>query len=449
MADLGILWFRRDLRLSDHPALNAAAQAGPVLPVFINDDNLTKAAGANRLTFLSDTLGWLNSQMDSNLVIRTGNPLDVLRMLVSETGASTVYATDDHGPYGRRRDTEVGEGLAADGVETRYIGSNYAVAPGSIYSKSATAYKVFTPFFRAWKAHGWAEPSDTPKVDWVGGVSSEERAPAPITSANLPYPGEEAAWEIAEDFLNDRVMSYPEDRDKPAIFGTSGLSPYLKWGTIHPRQLLARLGPDPAEDVFRSELAWREFYADVLFHRPETARQSAAAKMSRMEVDSGAEAEERFQKWCSGQTGFPIVDAGMRQLLSVGWMHNRVRMIVASFLVKDLHLTWQWGARFFMQHLTDGDLASNSHGWQWVAGTGMDASPYFRVFNPVSQSRKFDPNGDYLRRWIPELANLKAAEIHEPHLAKAGLPEGYPPPMVDHMTERIEALARLSAIKHH
>jgi len=197
--------------------------------------------------------------------------------------------------------------------------------------------------------------------------------------------------------------------------------------------------------VLRSELAWREFYADVLFQRPDTARRNLQRTMDGMELDG--ETGGRFDAWRNGRTGYPIVDAGMRQLLATGWMHNRVRMIVASFLVKDLHLPWQWGARHFMAHLVDGDLASNSHGWQWVAGTGTDAAPYFRVFNPVSQGQRFDPDGAYVRRWVPELAELPVAVIHAPWTSKHGPPLGYPPPLVDHATEREDALRRYGALR--
>ncbi len=442
-----IIWFRRDLRLNDNPALAAASARGPVLGVFINDPVLRGPSGNNRLGFLSQTLRWLNAEIDRNLVVRTGQPLDVLTKLCEEIEAEAVYATDDHGPYGRRRDTQVGEGLAEHNVETHYLDSNYAVAPNSVFSGAGTPYKVFTPFFKVWKQHGWADPIEAPDVKWVSGIKGEGPPPMPGDVIDLPPVGEEAAMKRAEEFLAERVMDYPDARNRPGLAGTSGLSPYLKWGNIHPRQLLAMLGPDPAEDVFRSEIAWREFYADVLFQRPETAREALVANMARIETDSGAGAKERFERWCTGTTGFPIVDAGMRQLLATGWMHNRVRMIVASFLVKDLHLPWQWGARFFMTHLIDGDLASNSHGWQWVAGSGTDASPYYRVFNPTGQSRKFDATGTYIRQWIPEIAHMTDKDIHEPEACKAGPPAGYPAPMVNHAKERLEALARLEKIK--
>jgi deoxyribodipyrimidine photo-lyase len=442
-----IFWFRRDLRLTDNPALVAACAVGPVVGVFIHDQALRGPSGPNRLAFLSKTLLWLDGQIGGHLVTRSGDPLEVLAQLAKEVGASNVFAADDYGPYGRRRDTRVGEGLARLGIATNYVQSSYAVAPGSIFTGGRTPYNVFTPFFHSWKQHSWPLPVAKPETDWVAGVPGESPPLSPQVTCTLPPVGEAAAMQRAEMFLERRVLEYPEARNNPGIDGTSGLSPYLKWGNIHPRQILAMLGVHPAEDVFRSEIAWREFYADVLFHRPETARTAFVPKMERIRVDTGPEAIELFDRWRSGLTGFPIVDAGMRQLVSDGWMHNRVRMIVASFLVKDLHLPWQWGARFFMKHLLDADLASNNHGWQWCAGSGTDASPYFRVFNPTSQSKKFDPDGMYLRRWLPELAHLSSKEIHEPAASSAGLPDQYPAPMVNHSLERIDALARLAALK--
>jgi hypothetical protein len=237
----------------------------------------------------------------------------------------------------------------------------------------------------------------------------------------------------------------PSSRDDPALDATSRLSPYLKVGALHPRTLLADLAPD--DDAFRRELAWREFYAAVLYHRPSTARTCFQPHMEAMRYDHGSAAESRFAAWAEGRTGFPLVDAGMRQLRAEGWMHNRLRMITASFLVKDLHIDWRRGARHFMANLVDGDLASNQHNWQWVAGTGTDAAPYFRVFNPVSQSRKVDPNGDYISRWVPELSHLSSAEIHEPWRRAAGVPADYPERIVEHSEERAESLARHEALR--
>jgi deoxyribodipyrimidine photo-lyase len=262
---------------------------------------------------------------------------------------------------------------------------------------------------------------------------------------NLPEAGEDAAWRRWNEW-SPRLDAYQEERNNPGVDGTSLMSPYLRFGVVHPRQLIARLNGTSGADHYRRELAWREFYADVLFHQPRTMWENLQEKMNVLPLDTDAAAHARFEKFCAAQTGYPVVDAGIRQMLNTGMMHNRVRMIVASFLVKDLHLPWQWGARFFMQHLVDGDIASNNHGWQWTAGTGTDAAPFFRVFNPTSQSAKFDPTGTYLRRWIPELAELDNASIHEPSTLGLLAPAGYPEPMVDHAAERIEALARYKSV---
>jgi deoxyribodipyrimidine photo-lyase len=328
------------------------------------------------------------------------------------------------------------------------VGSNYAVAPGTVRKDDGTPYAVFTPFSRAWARIGWPEPAAVPAVDWLGDpdVACEGYPSVPSSSVDLPPASEDAAHDRLEAFARRAVARYGSERDRPDHDGTSRLSPYLRWGQLHPRQVLAALDGSGGAEKFRLEIAWREFYADVLLHRPASARQNLQRRMDAIELDTDADALERLAAWCDGRTGYPIVDAGMRQLRATGWMHNRVRMIVASFLVKDLHLPWWWGARHFMAHLVDGDLASNSHGWQWAAGTGTDAAPYVRVFNPVLQSRRYDPDGAYVRLWVPELAHVPLAVLHEPWTSAAGLPLGYPPPIVDHAVERQEALRRFAAL---
>jgi deoxyribodipyrimidine photo-lyase len=259
--------------------------------------------------------------------------------------------------------------------------------------------------------------------------------------------GESAAlarWEFAkENIIND----YKDSRDRADLDGTSRLSTHLKWGEIHPRTLLAELGDEPGQETFRKEIAWREFYADVLFHNPHTATQYLNPDFEKMEYDSGPIADARLEAWKQGNTGFPFVDAGMRQLVAEGWMHNRVRMVTASFLIKDLHLEWQIGAAWFFELLRDADIASNQHGWQWTAGCGTDASPYFRIFNPVLQGLKFDPDGDYVRKYIPELRHISGKAVHEPWLLADGYANGYAARIVDHSVERDESLRRLKALK--
>jgi deoxyribodipyrimidine photo-lyase len=328
-------------------------------------------------------------------------------------------------------------------------GSPYAVDPGSVTKDDGSPYAVFTPFAKAWRATGWASPRPEPRTEWHGrpAVASERLPPVPATTAELPPAGEAAAHARWEAFAARPLAHYASARDRPDLAGTSGLSPYLRFGMIHPRQLLAELGASKSERVFATELAWREFYAGVLSTHPRSGWENLDQRMDAMPVDTGRDARRRFDAWQRGETGYPVVDAGLRQLLGTGWMHNRIRMVVASFLVKDLHLPWQWGARHFMVHLVDGDLASNSHGWQWTAGTGTDAAPYFRIFNPVTQSKRFDPDGAYIRRWVPELAHLEGDDVHAPWESRRGIPLGYHPPMVDHREERAEALRRYQLVR--
>ncbi len=440
-----LFWFRRDLRVEDNEALSLAAASGSIVPVFIFDAALVDPSGANRLAFLHASLRDLAVQTDDRLLIRSGDPREVLHRLADEVGATEVWATDDFGPYGRKRDTEVGEYLAERGISTHYRSSNYVIPPGHLFTKSGTPYKVFTPFFKQWIDQIPEPPIDVASIPWAqraGAGDPIPTGPTP-TAPDLPRAGHDAAWERFDHFHSEIVLRYNETRNTPAIDGTSRISPFLKWGTVHPRQLIERLGDTPGERSFVRQLCWRDFYTEILFNRPDSARVPYVVA-NVVETDTGAVADERFERWCHAQTGYPIVDAGIRQLLQEGWMHNRVRMITASFLVKDLHLPWQWGARFFMEHLVDGDLASNNHGWQWVAGTGTDASPYYRVFNPTSQSAKFDPDGDYLRQWLPELEHLAKKWIHEPAQDPVGAPAAYPAPMIDHAAERTEALTRYS-----
>ncbi len=263
----------------------------------------------------------------------------------------------------------------------------------------------------------------------------------------LPEAGERAALRRWREFVDRDLADYAELRNRPDADRTSQLSVYLKYGCLHPRTLLPDLGPGPGPTAYRREIAFRDFYADVLWQRPDSARCEVQETMAGLTYDDGPSAEKNWEAWAAGTTGYPIVDAGMRQLRGEAWMHNRLRMIVASFLTKDLHLHWRRGAALFLSLLRDGDLASNQHGWQWVAGTGTDPSPYFRVFNPVTQGREHDPNGDYVRRWVPELRGVDGAAVHEPWLLPGGQPQGYPPPIVDHAKERTVALERYAAVR--
>ena len=440
-----VLWFRRDLRLGDHAALlEASKRSKHVLALYVLDDALLKPSGAPRVAFLHGCLKALDEQLGGRLMLVKGDPVKEVVKAAREIGAAAVHVSADTGPYGRRRDAEVAKALAEHDIAWTETGSPYAITPGRITKPDGDPYRVFTPFYRAWARHGWPRPADTGKsiVDWVEPPRSVKLPKSPsLKGMELPEPGEKAALKRWHEFLDDGLETYDEDRDRPDRPGTTRLSPYLHWGCVHPRTLLADIAGNEGAGAkaLRGEFAWREFHADVLWHRPETARKNYDSRFDAIEYEKD---DEAFQRWCEGRTGFPIVDAGMRQLLAEGWMHNRVRMIVASFLVKDLHLPWWLGARHFMKHLVDGDLASNQLNWQWVAGSGTDAAPYFRIFNPTTQGEKFDPSGDYVRRYVPELGAVQGKAVHKPQDVK-----GYPAPMVDHAHERQVALERYGAIK--
>jgi deoxyribodipyrimidine photo-lyase len=442
MASTSVMWFRRDLRLHDNPALLAACAADEVVPLFVLDPHLWQRAGKVRRAYLAASLRALDESLGGHLVVRRGDPREAVPAVAREVEALTVHLAADYGPYGSRRDQEVTEALLEHQVETQPLGSPYAVAPGRVRNGSGDPYKVYSAFARAWADHGWRDPVDAPKRQAWAALRSDK-----VPDETLPQgtavatAGEKAALRAWKKFLDGPVDDYDEGRDIPGGDGVSRMSTYLRWGEIHPRTMLADLARkrSTSSATYRKELAWREFYADVLWHRPDSARQDYRESFSAMSYDEPGDA---FEAWKKGETGFPIVDAGMRELLATGFMHNRVRMITASFLVKDLHVWWRHGARHFMEWLADGDLASNQLNWQWVAGSGTDAAPYFRIFNPTSQGQKFDPDGTYIRRWVPELEDVPAKEIHEPQDV-----DGYPAPIVDHKEERAESLRRFGSVK--
>ncbi len=435
-----ILWFRRDLRLADHPALTAAAAEGPVLGLFVIDPALWSGAGAVRRAWVAASVRALQESTGGALVVRVGDPAVVVPSVAAEVGAGTVHVTAETTPYGRRRDARVATALATVGATGRPTGTPYAVDPGTLLTRQGTPFQVFTPFARAWREHGGEAPLEVPPVVWEQAAGDDSLIREAVAPTLLPPAGETAAMERWRRFIADDLADYDTARDRPDADRTSRMSPYLKVGAVHPRQLLAELPPGEGTARYASELAWRDFYADVLWHRPA----SAWADLRRLEIEYD-DPGDGLDAWREGRTGYPIVDAGMRQLLHQGWMHNRVRMITASFLTKDLHAWWPAGARHFLDLLIDGDVASNNHGWQWVAGTGTDASPYFRVFNPITQGRRFDPDGEYVRRWIPELAHLPGAAVHEPWKHDLGYEGDYPRPIVEHDVERRVALARYQA----
>ena len=443
------MWFRRDLRLADNPALVEAAAADGVLALFVLDQALWGPAGPSRRAQLCASLRALDAslrQRRGRLQVVRGKPERQVLLAAREVGARAVHVAADYGPYGRRRDEAVAADLADAGVDLVRTGSPYAVAPGRVVNGSGNPYQVFTPFSRAWAQHGWREPIATPTGARFLTLAKTVEIPEPALpdGLTLPEAGERAALRQWAAFL-DRVAAYGEERDRPDLDATSRMSPHLKYGAVHPRTLLADLAQHRSRgaSTYRTELAWREFYADVLHRRPDSAREYYKPAFAAMPYDEPGEA---FAAWQRGATGFPVVDAGMRQLRATGWMHNRLRMITASFLVKDLHVEWQHGARWFLRWLVDGDLASNNHGWQWTAGSGTDAAPFFRVFNPTTQGRRFDPDGAYVRRWVPELADLPpGADVHDP-TPRERERVGYPAPIVDHQAERREALERFEQV---
>jgi len=444
-----LLWFRRDLRLHDlPPLLEAASGNSEVLACYVLDPRLEAAAGARRLQFLGDSLRALNEALDGRLFVTRGRPEERVPQICAAIGAGAVHISAEFTPFGIRRDRVVAAELTAAGGELVATGSPYLVSPGRVTKDDGSPYKVFTPFFRRWREVGWRSPAQSAAapVRWIdparaAGLPPAADAPDPGVALDLPA-GEVAAHRRWKEFLADGIATYAGDRNRPDKSGTSRMSAQLKFGTIHPRTLAADLDlRDEGPSAYLRELAFRDFYADVLHQSPHSAWRNWNPRFDAIEVDTGPAAEAAFEVWKQGRTGYPIVDAGMRQLSESGFMHNRVRMIVASFLVKDLHLPWQWGARWFMEQLVDGDLASNQHGWQWCAGCGTDAAPYFRVFNPTAQGEKFDPSGAYVRRWVAELA-----DCDDVHRLRSGRPSGYPDPIVEHGTERTEALRRYGLI---
>ncbi|UVO12118.1 DNA photolyase family protein [Mycobacterium sp. SVM_VP21] len=439
-----LLWYRRDLRVDDLPALTAALAEGPeVLACFVLDPQLETSAGQRRLQFLGQSLRRLRDDLDGRLLITRGRPEERIPAIAAAISASAVHVSEDFAPYGCRRDERVRAALGD--IPLVATGSPYLVSPGRVVKDDGTPYRVFTPFFRRWREHGWRRPANSrpDSAHWIDPLDVPDESGQPVDIPDfggrpeLPA-GEAAALEHWRGFVSGGLERYEQDRDRADLEGGSRMSVYLKFGNIHPRTMAADLDlQQPGAASYLRQLAFRDFYAAVLHFWPRSAWRNWNQDFDSIQMDTDADAWSRFERWKAGETGFPIVDAGMRELRQTGFMHNRVRMIAASFLVKDLHLPWQWGARWFLEQLIDGDVANNQHGWQWCAGCGTDAAPYFRVFNPTLQGSKFDPEGCYVRRWVPELADLPDA-----HLRRAAPPPGYPRPMVDHGRERAEALRR-------
>jgi deoxyribodipyrimidine photo-lyase len=435
-----LIWFRADLRLADNPALREALAAGrPVVPVYVwsPEEEGEAAPGAASRWWLHQSLAALDRSLrdrGSRLILRRGPAAQALQALAEETGARAVHWNRRYEPAVIARDRQVKEGLRAAGLEAESWNAALLFEPWEIATGVGKPFQVFTPFWRAclaarppqsthpaprelpapgrWPASlALASLELEPKIDWAAGLAATWT------------PGEAGAQERLRRIVDEVAAHYPERRDRPDEPGTSRLSPHLHHGEIGPRQIWHAAQPSPSVDAYRRELGWREFAHHLLYHFPRTARESLHLSYDRMPwlEDAGA-----LRAWQRGRTGYPLVDAGMRELWATGWMHNRVRMVAGSFLVKDLFIHWRQGAAWFWDTLVDADLASNTLGWQWVAGSGADAAPFFRIFNPTTQAEKFDPDGHYVRRWVPEVGT-----------------SSYPAPMIDHALARSRALAAL------
>ena len=455
-----IVWFRRDLRLGDNPALHAAAAVAPVIPVYIDDPDDPWAAGGAARERLHDSLAALCARLErrgSRLVIRRGAAPEVLRELAVQVEAAGVYFNRRNEPWWRERDAACRRALAAH-CEVRDFVADVLFEPALVRNRQGGPYRVFTPFYRAAQrefevAAPLPVPRMTPPDDWPKGLALDSlgyRCTARWAhELRARWQGGESAAHAALDEFMTHIEVYPHQRDLPARAGTSNLSHHLAWGEISPREAWhaatawsAAYGGrgDSGVEAWIRQLAWRDFAHHVLFHFPHTSEAPMNEAYAAFEWLSEPNAVER---WSRGRTGFPIVDAGMRQLWRTGWMHNRVRMLVASLLTKHLGIHWLEGARWFWDTLIDADLANNSLGWQWVAGCGADAAPYYRIFNPVSQSRKFDPDGSYIRRWVSELRDVDTTRVHDPN----GTVSAYPGPMVDLASARAAALERHARLR--
>ena len=453
-------WARRDLRLADNPALGAAVDEGEaVLPVFVLDPVLLRSAGRGRRAWLMAALHALDADLRSaggpGLSVLEGRPAQVLPRAAQQAGAASVHVSADFAPYGRRRDAAVHAALGEVDVELKATGSPYGVAPGTLRNGYDLPFKVFSPFHRAWLAHGVHTPAPAVAVDQVSWLVAEGRVTPEAPERELVgVAGEQparASWRAWLQRSTGGPADYKTLHNLPGVDATTHLSPALRWGHLHPRTVLADLAEHPSDGAaaLARQVAWRDFYADVLLHRPDAVTRPIKHEFRDLPTDdpvAGSLAARRLEAWEHGRTGYPLVDAGMRQMIAEGWMHNRLRLVTGSFLVKDLHIGWWHGADIYMRHLRDGDVAQNQLNWQWVAGCGNDPAPYYRIFNPVLQSEKFDPDGTYIRRYVPELADVPLQYLHAPWTSPDGPPPGYPPPVVDHAVERRESLARYAAL---
>lgn len=454
-----IHWFRRDLRLADNQSLHMAAQesAGQVIPLFVVDPTLVHSArvGVNRLAWLAARLRTLHAELEavgSGLCIAYGNPVDVIRQLCQQYTISSVHWQRDTAPWARRRDYAVGMMLREHNVRGLLHETLTIVPVQQVLSDKGTPYTVFTPYYRRWRAHlNLGEAFAVPALKSIPTLTYGQFPAWPASTITIPDTSRQQALHQLQHFADTRINAYAEQRNYPAQPGSAQLSAYLRFGVLSAQEC-ARLAlahpdttPKSGADVWLSQLAWRDFYQQILWHFPHVVDGAFRPVYDSITWPND---QRLFAAWCTGQTGYPIVDAAMRQLVQTGWMHNRARMIVASFLTKDLLIDWRWGERFFMQHLIDGDTAANNGGWQWAAGTGTDAQPYFRIFNPTSQGEKFDSDGAYVRYFCPELSTVPTKYIHAPWtmppllMQEVGCVIGrdYPSPIVDHSVQRGLAL---------
>jgi deoxyribodipyrimidine photo-lyase len=465
-----IVWFRRDLRLHDHPALAAAAgRCDRLVPLYVLDPALLagRFASPTRAWFLLGALAALRSSLQdlgSDLVVRVGDPRQVVPALARATGAADVVVSRDHAPFGRARDQAVAESLAADGVRWHAQRGVLVHEPDELATGQGTPFSVYSPFRRAWEAlerrAAVSAPTGLPPLAGIDAgalptLGALGLGDGPTADpALLPEPSEAAARARLERWLARGLTDYASSRDRLDLEdGTSRLSADLRLGLLSALEVVERAsGAGDGRRVFVNELVWREFYAHVLFHRPTVLRH---AFVPAFESLPWADDEAGVAAWRAGRTGYPVVDAGMRQLAASGWMHNRARMITASFLTKHLLTDWRVGEAWFMQTLVDGDVASNNGGWQWSASTGTDPQPYFRIFNPILQGRRHDPDGAYVRRWVPELRSVPTARIHAPWemsheeqaTASCRIGTDYPAPIVEHGEARARALAVYEAAR--
>ena len=457
-----LLWHRRDLRLADNAALATATEDGPVCPVFVFDDAVLEHAAPPRVAFMLDALASLRAayrERGSDLLIARGRPETALPRIAADRDADRVVFGEAYSGLGRQRAEAVAEALSDAGVDHQAVTDGVHHRPGTITTNAGDPYQVFTYYWKTWRDREKDDPHPAPDPD---DLAPDESAGDPLPTlsdlgfdepeAEIPPAGTEVARDLLTDFCEDAVYRYEDRRDYPADDATSRLSAHLKYGTVGVREVYAETeaamagadneGAREAVEEFQSQLAWREFYTQVLRHNPEVVTENY--KQYDNEI-AWREDPEALQAWKDGETGYPIVDAGMRQLRAEAWMHNRVRMIVASFLTKDLLIDWREGYDWFRRKLVDHDTANDNGGWQWAASTGTDAQPYFRIFNPMTQGERYDPDAEYVREYVPELRGVDPDLIHGWHEAslterRSAAPE-YPDPIVDHGERREAALA--------